>query len=247
MQDAKLKQISFAFEVPNLMGADDYIVTDCNKTAFSMVQKWPNWPNKGLVVYGPEGCGKSHLAHLLAEKIKQQTQQLNCVAILNSAQVKMNCVPKLAETYQHLIVENLMQKVDNEALFHLFNIYQDEPNRSILWTAHIAPNQIHFSLKDLQSRLNMLPCVAIERPDDKMMQMIVVKLFNDRQLMISPEILEYIVVYAKRSFSYIQKLVEEIDAVSLAYHMSVNHFVVKKAMELVDTKEDKQRDLFDEW
>ena len=78
----------------------------------------------------------------------------------------------------------------------------------MLWTAETAPSRMFFPLKDLQSRLNMLPSVEIKEPDDLMLQTLVVKLFNDRQILISPDVLTYIVNNAPRSFEYIEKLVE---------------------------------------
>lgn len=169
------------------------------------------------------------------------------VGIINATQVKMRNVKRIAAENKNLVIENLTVKADNEALFHLFNIYQNEPERYMLWTARIAPHRMRFGLKDLQSRLNMLPSIAIKEPDDMMLQTLIVKLFNDRQLLISPEILEYILLNTRRSFAYVERLVEEIDAVSLAYQTAVDYFTVKKALEILEEQEDKQPDLFDGW
>lgn len=247
MEDEELKQIPFPFMPQNLMGNTDFMVTDCNREAFAMVAQWPHWPENGLVIYGPEGCGKTHLAHLLVDKVKKTLQHGENISIVNAAQIKMRNVNRLAMENKHLVVENLTAKADNEALFHLFNIFHNEEGRSILWTSATAPHYMHFPLKDLQSRLNMLPSIAIKDPDDQMLQMLIVKLFNDRQLRISPEILEYIIHHTQRSFFYVCRLVEEIDAVSLAYQVSVNYFVVQKALSILKDQEDKQPDLFDEW
>lgn len=114
----------------------------------------------------------------------------------------------------------------------------------MLWTAETAPSRMFFPLKDLQSRLNMLPSVEIKEPDDLMLQTLVVKLFNDRQILISPDVLTYIVNNAPRSFEYIEKLVEECDDISLAYQCAINYNVVKKAMDIISQTDDCQMDLF---
>ena len=114
----------------------------------------------------------------------------------------------------------------------------------MLWTAETAPVRMNFPLKDLQSRLNMLPSVEIKEPDDLMLQTLIVKLFNDRQILISPDVLNYIVNNAPRSFEYIEKLVEECDNISLAYQCAVNYNVVKKSMEILAQNNNCQLDLF---
>ena len=93
----------------------------------------------------------------------------------------------------------------------------------------------------------MLPCAAISEPDDIMLQMLIVKLFNDRQIKISADIPNYIVKNAPRSFAFIEKLVEEIDKISLAYQCAVNYIVVKKAMEFIAAENEREPDLFDDY
>ncbi len=244
--DEELKQLPFAFTKPNLMRREDFMVSTCNAEAFQMIETWPHWLTSGLVIYGPHGCGKSHLAHLFVDKLLSCTARPTNITIVEASRIKMRNVARIAAENQSIVIENLTPKVDAEALFHLYNIY-NVPERYMLWTATEAPSRMRFALKDLQSRLNMLPSIAITEPDDVMMQTLVVKLFTDRQLIISPEILDYIVVHARRSFAYMRDLVAEIDAVSLAYQCPVNYFAVQKAMEILYEKENKQMDLFDEW
>ena len=244
--DFALNQMSFPFSVPNLMRREDFMVSECNAEAFAMVETWPNWLASGLVIYGPRGCGKSHLAHLFAARVQQALQTPIRVSILNAEQIKMRQVARIAADNQCLVVENLTAKIDAEALFHLFNLL-NEPTRCILWTSETAPSRLHLPLKDLQSRLNMLPSVEISAPDDIMLQTLIVKLFADRQIIISPEILNYIMQNTERSFAYVRDLVEEIDALSLAYQSAVNHQIVNRAMDILRQKNDKEPDLFDEW
>jgi len=49
------------------MGADNFIVADCNQQAFRFVTRWPDWPARTAALYGPAGCGKTHLATLWCE------------------------------------------------------------------------------------------------------------------------------------------------------------------------------------
>ncbi len=241
-----LQQMPFPFSVPNLMRREDFMVSECNAEAFAMIDTWPNWLTQGLIIYGPHGCGKSHLAHVFVDKIQRSHNVPLRISILNAEQIKPRQVKRIASENQSLVIENLTAKADAEALFHLFNLF-NEPQRYILWTAEQAPNHLHLSLADLQSRLNMLPSIRINEPDDIMLQTLIVKLFADRQVIISPEILNYIMQNTQRSFAYVRDLVEEIDALSLAYQSAVNYQIVNRAINILQQKSNKEPDLFDEW
>lgn len=238
----RAKQLPLDFEVHTGMGREDFMVSTCNREAFLMIDAWPEWGGCGMVIYGPSGCGKSHLAHLFADKVHKSSFS---VSIKEASSINMKNVKRIAEENQVIILENVNPKNNNEALFHLFNLFNQE-GKYMLWTAQNAPSRMRFELKDLQSRLNMLPSLEIHEPDDLMMQMLIVKLFNDRQLIISEEILNYMLNNIRRSFSYVRELVAEIDKISLAMCSGVNHQIVKKAMEVLASREDKQQDLFDE-
>ena len=46
---------------PALTG-EDFLVAPCNADAVAWLDRWPDWPAPALVVHGPRGCGKTHLA-----------------------------------------------------------------------------------------------------------------------------------------------------------------------------------------
>lgn len=52
----------------------------------------------------------------------------------------------------------------------------------------------------------------------------------DRQITVSLDIVNYILVNMQRSFAYAEKLVNEIDNISLAYKRAVSVAIVKEAI-----------------
>ncbi|MDO4161902.1 MAG: DnaA/Hda family protein [Pseudomonadota bacterium] len=243
-EDEELKQIPFAFATRSYMGREDFMVAPCNHEAFKMIDIWPDWLAQGLIIYGPKGCGKSHLAHLFADKVKSAADRPVKVSLIDASRVNLRNVNKISNENQSIVIENLTPKSNLEALFHLFNMY-NVSGRYMLWTSETAPSRMALPLKDLQSRLNMLPSVEIKEPDDIMLQTLIVKLFNDRQILISPDIPAYIVNNAPRSFAFIEQLVEECDNISLAYQSAVNYTVVRKALDVIAQNNNRQPDLFD--
>ena len=94
----------------------------------------------------------------------------------------------------------------------------------------------------MRSRLNIVPNAEINQPDDEMLTALIAKLFNDRQIIISQEILDYILTYSERSFAYITKLIAEIDEISWIYGRAVSIPIVKEAID--NLNHDQQLELF---
>ena len=55
-------QLTLDFEHRTALSGEDFLVADCNRDAIGWIDVWPNWPTPVLVIFGPAGSGKSHLA-----------------------------------------------------------------------------------------------------------------------------------------------------------------------------------------
>ena len=88
----------------------------------------------------------------------------------------------------------------------------------------------------------MIPAIAISKPDDELLSSLIMKLFMDRQIAVSDEVINYMVINMQRSFSYAHKLVEEIDNISLSYKRAISVPIVKEAIEAL--KINRQGELF---
>jgi len=223
------KQIPLNFRPQNQYLRQDFMVSKCNSPALKAVELWPKWPFFALLVFGPHGCGKTHLAHVFADHVNLNLKKPLAIGFIEAREVKKNKVLRIHERYPCLVVENVTAQVDEEALFHLFNVYQNEGG-FILFTSLYPFARINFKLPDLKSRLNMVPRVPISEPDDQMLETLIVKCFSDRGILITNDVLNYILQNMERSFSYAIRLVEEIDAMSLALKRAVTVPLVKETM-----------------
>lgn len=236
-----IHQLPLEFAHRPFLGREDFIKSSCNAEALEMVELWPQWPAFGLCIYGPENCGKTHLTHIFEETVALKTNKPYHLPRLEAASINLDIIHQLYEQNKCLIVENLCPEIDEEAMFHLFNLYRDQGGY-ILFTSNIAPARIPFKLPDLSSRLKMIPAIGISEPDDELLSALIIKLFMDRQITISREIINYILVNMHRSFSYAHKLVEEIDNVSLSYKRAVSIPIVKEAIS--NLSQHRQGELF---
>ena len=102
-----------------------------------------------------------------------------------------------------------------EALFHLHNLVLAE-GFPLLITADRPAHLWGLSLPDLMSRMQGTQSVNLEQPDDQLLSAVVAKLFADRQLMPSPDVISYLVARMDRSFDAARDLVAAIDREALA-------------------------------
>ena len=199
-----------------------------------------DWPFFAICIYGPEGCGKTHLATIFAHTVSTLTHWPYKIPCLKAKDISFETL-EYFNLCQCLIVEDLTENIDNEALFHLYNHYRNEGGY-ILFTSQQAPARLNFHLPDLRSRMNIVPSAAINEPDDEMLSALFLKLFTDRQITVAPEVINYMLHNTQRSFAYACKLVAEIDNISLAKKRAVSIAIVKEAINVLN--DNHQGELF---
>ncbi|HXP95297.1 MAG TPA: DnaA/Hda family protein [Telmatospirillum sp.] len=213
--------------------AVDFLVAGNNAEAHGQILRWPNWPAFALGLWGPAGCGKSHLAHIHCER--------SGGVMLAATGLSHDDVPLLAD-YPAVVVEDADQGVDEAALFHLFNLLR-ETGRFLLLTGRDAPSRWGVALPDLRSRLSSIPVISIRPPDDGLLEALLVKLFADRQLRVGRDVLAFILPRMERSFAAARALVAAIDAAALAQRREITVALAKAVMLAADGDPDMSREV----
>ncbi len=234
-------QMALNFPCRPSLGRDDFMVADCNQQAVSVIDSWPQWPYFAICLLGSPGCGKTHLANVWAQKIAVSNNQPYRIPFIKASQLSSNLASNLYEQSPCIVIEDLPELQNQEALFHLYNTYRDLGG-NILFTSDTAPARLNFSLPDLRSRLNIVPVYEIKAPDDQLLMALLLKLFSDRQITPTPELLNYLLKNMQRSFSYARKLVEEIDNISLERKRAVSIAIAREAITAMNS--DMQFNLF---
>lgn len=240
-KEINIKQLALDFPCRPSLGRDDFMVACCNQEAVSIIDLWPSWPYFAVCIYGSSGCGKTHLANVFAQIVALQTQHPYRIPFIKASQITKDMPHTLFDDSRQIVIEELQTLSDQEALFHLYNTYRDLGG-NILFTSETAPARLNFKLKDLQSRMSIVPAYEIKAPDDELLMALLLKLFTDRQITPSSELLDYLLKNMQRSFAYARKLVEEIDNISLAKKRAISIAIAKEAISTLNS--DRQFDLF---
>ncbi len=191
-------QGALAFDSRDAREAGDFHVTGANREAAAWIDRWPDWPSPGLVVYGPSGCGKSHLLAIWAHRSGARS-----IAARN-----LRGLPPAAT--RAAAVDDVDSGIDERALLHLYNVVAAQRG-SVLLSAVRAPARWPLALADLRSRVAALPAVAIDEPDDDLLAAVLVKLFADRQTIVEPALIDYLVARIERSFAAARRVVALLD------------------------------------
>jgi chromosomal replication initiation ATPase DnaA len=200
------RQLALALPHAESLTRDDFLEGTANEAGLALIESWPDWPNRIMLLVGPEGSGKSHLAAIWAERAGARS---------TSAQtLSAESVPADLATGA-LVVEDLKpQGFDERAMFHLLNLArQDEA--FVLMTARIPPSAFEIELRDLRSRLRAVPTVSLLPPDDLLFRGLIVKYCTDRQMAVDESLVSYLASRIERSYAAARQAVELLDTEAL--------------------------------
>jgi chromosomal replication initiation ATPase DnaA len=200
------RQLALALPHAESLTRDDFLEGPANAAGLALVERWPDWPNRIMLLVGPEGSGKSHLAAIWAEQAGARSTSAHT---LDAA-----AVPGALATGA-LVVEDLRSSdFDGRALFHLMNLAREE-QAFILITARAPPSAFEFELRDLRSRLRAVPVVSLLPPDDALFRALIVKFCADRQLAVDEAVVGYLTSRIERSYAAVRQAVELLDGEAL--------------------------------
>lgn len=197
---------------------DNFFVSSSNAEAISWIEKWSDWSSHCTIIYGPEGCGKTHIASIW--------QKNSDAKFLDGANLG---IKSLGEG-KNFVVEYEDHIEKEEDLFHLYN-YVKEKGGYLLITSRVAPKNMGITLPDLESRMGASMQIKVDEPDDQLLQSLLLKQFSDRQIKINKDVLSFLVLRIERSFLAVKELVEKIDSLSLEQKRNITVPFVKEVLE----------------
>jgi chromosomal replication initiation ATPase DnaA len=200
------RQLAFALPHAESLARDNFLEGPANAAGLALVDGWPDWPNRIMLLVGPEGSGKSHLAAIWAEQAGARSIPAHALTAV--------AVPGALATGA-LVVEDLKSPdLDERALFHLMNLAREEA-AFVLITARTPPTALQIELRDLRSRLRAVPTVLLLPPDDQLFRALIVKFCADRQLVVDETVVSYLVSRIGRSYAAVRQAVELLDTEAL--------------------------------
>lgn len=200
------RQLAFALPHAESLTRDNFLEGPANEAGLALVDSWPDWPNRIMLLVGPEGSGKSHLASIWAEQAGARATSAHALTA--------TAVPGALATGA-LVVEDLKPGgFDERAMFHLLNLARED-EAFVLMTARLPPSAFEVELRDLRSRLRAVPAISLLPPDDLLFRGLIVKFCADRQLSVDETVVSYLSTRIERSYAAVRQAVELLDTEAL--------------------------------
>ena len=215
-----LNQLILNFDYDQNFKDQDFYVSKSNEFAFKLLNSWPKWEKNFVNLIGEKFSGKTHLINIFLKKfkgIKIEANEIN------------NGFLKKIKIFENVIVENFNDKIDENLLFTLLNII-DQDNKYIILTSKNPIVDYSFKLNDLNSRSKNFLLCNIEKPGDDLMFALILKNLSDRQISIDKKLVDFIIKRIDRSYGKIFDFIYKIDKISLKRKKPIDFKIIKEAL-----------------
>ena len=211
---AEIRQLRLPLQQETPQRASDLAISEANAAGVAALAAWPETPGAILALFGPAGCGKSHLAAAWVERT-------GAIA-LHGAEAAL--VDPLELEGQFVLLDRA-QDADDESLFHLINLTQSGGG-ALLLVSRDPPGAWATDLPDLRSRLNAIRTVGVEAPDDTVLAAMLKRAFATRNITPGEEVVDYLARRIDRSADAVERIVDQLDA----YHRPVTRVLARQVL-----------------
>ncbi len=214
------EQLIFNFPFKRSYLSQDFYVSENNINAFKLLESWPNWSGRFINIFGPKGCGKTHLVNILKNKIES--------VLISASKVDSKVLLKY-KVKECLIIDDFKNEID-EKLFYTITNMGSQDNKYLIVSSLVPLKSFKVKLKDLSSRFTSFVEVGIDLPTDDLLRVILTKNFSDKQIEITKKNIEYILKNIDRSYEKVNLFTNLVDNLSLTKGKAINLSLIKKVL-----------------
>ena len=124
------RQLALSLDHAESFAREDFLSGPSNAAALALMKSWPQWPCRTVVLSGPEGSGKSHLAAIWANAAGAR--------LVSARALDIAAVPAALATGALVVEDVVARAFDEHALFHLLNLAREDDAFLLLTSRVVA-------------------------------------------------------------------------------------------------------------
>ena len=182
-----------------------------------------DWPDGRLALWGDEGRGKTHLLRIWAVRAG--------ATVLTWPPPGDDGAPVAAGP---IAIDDADMIADDHGLLHRLNAAR-EAGVPVLLTGRTPPSRWTAVLPDLASRLRAMTAVQIDPPEDSLLEALLVRLLNERQMTMGDGARAWLLARLPRTAAAMREAVARLDHISLAAGGRITRDMVAEVVEGIET------------
>ena len=203
-------QLIFDLPTSENYNPQDYYVSSSNNNVAKLIKIFPEWHNNGIVIFGPAKSGKTHIAHIWKSMSNANLYDFKSNFDINTISINENS-----------IFDNF-EFIPEESEKSFFQIYNDIINNKKYILILIGNDNFSVKLMDLKSRIEALNSTKLNYPDDKLIHAIILKFFHDNQIIVAPDVINFILNRINRNFNEIQIFLNKLNDLSIKHKSKIS-------------------------
>lgn len=200
-----MKQLFFDFFEEDNYNINNFIVFNENLEAYYFLNRNKEdeniLTNQLIFLSGGKKCGKTHLGQIWKQKHNAKVLNYNDIFSLDFGNF-IDCINKTIEKFDYYLLDNLGNNFDEDRLFYLLNsVLNNSSAILIISEFNLAKKKI--KIKDLKSRINSGINLKIKKLSKEVKTMLINKLFIDKHISVSGDILKYLTKKLKNDYELV--------------------------------------------
>ncbi len=219
-----IPQLVLTFPVRSVCTFDNLVVGRGNRLAVEAVRDLQRATATGLGLTGEAGTGKSHLLQAAVTEWRQRHGEgsaihLDAVTLREQldAAAGEGGLSRFLDRHRGLrlaAVDDLQamaeDPVPQEGVLYLFNRLRADGGRLLFASRH-SPRLLEWLRPDLRSRLLWGPVIAMDPPGDEDLAAILVKMADDRQVRLPPDLIRFLQMRLPRHVADYAEALDRLD------------------------------------
>lgn len=191
--------------------------SEANEAGWKTAHAWLRSDEPALIICGPEGSGKTHLAHVIAHQAAE-------AVFIDETAFSAGDMPSSFAVVQGLppaSAHRFLEAFENAAV----------ADARMIFIGQGHPSNWALGLKDLRTRLEAMPRAVLNEPDEALIRAVIAKGFADRQVRVEEKIIDYSAQRLPRTFAAAHAFVALADQKALEERRKITTPLVQKLLD----------------